>query len=113
VKQKPAVIREFWSKVAAMGCIICGRPAQIAHCHGASIVEKMGEPKAKGKKLARYDWLVLPLCVWHHLDGDLALDKDPKGWEIVFGRQVDWIDVIASRLGLNLWKLAGVLELRA
>ena len=41
-----AAIRRHWTRVAAMGCVVCGGPAEIAHCHGGSIVERMQEPKA-------------------------------------------------------------------
>ena len=47
-----AAVRRYWDQVAALGCVICGGPAEIAHCHGGSITERMQEPKAKGKKLA-------------------------------------------------------------
>lgn len=61
-----APVKRYWNKVAAMGCIITGGPAEIAHCHGGSLIEhgrSMGRDyqKAKGKKLAHMDWLVLPI----------------------------------------------------
>ena len=46
------------SKVSALGCLICGSPAEIHHprfCCGMS-------QRAK-------DWLAVPLCKYHHQDG--------------------------------------------
>lgn len=90
-----------------MGCLICQSPAEIAHCHNGSIRERMGEPKAKGKKLSRYDWLVLPLCGLHHRDtSPLGLDRNVAAWESQFGTQAFYIDQICVALGVNLWERA-------
>jgi len=97
-------VRRYWTKLADSGCLITGRPAQIAHCHGGSIVERMQEPKAKGKKLARLDWLVLPLCPEEHT----MLDRDVATWERLRGPQAYWIDVLCKRYGVDLWMLAQV-----
>lgn len=107
-------IRVFWSELARTGCILHGCHAEIAHCHGGSIVERMGEPKAKGVKLARMDWLVLPLCpAAHRLGGKrpdgtvvLALDNDVEAWEKAYGKQADYIDYIGAWFSLDLWALA-------
>ena len=102
-----AAVRKYWDKVAALGCVICGGPAEIAHAHGGSVRDKMQEPKAKGKKLPRLDWLVLPVCHWHHRDtSPCGLDRDVEQWESVYGTQVMWIDRIAAKLGVDVWELA-------
>jgi hypothetical protein len=89
--------------LAGIGCIVHGGcPAQIAHAHNGSIRERMGEPKAKGKKLARYDWLVLPLCPALHAE----LDANVLAWEAKYGTQAEWIDLLCHRLGRDLWALA-------
>lgn len=103
-----AAVKRYWSQVAALGCCICGGPAEIAHAHGGSIVEKMGEPKAKGRKLPRYDWLVLPLCPPHHR-GNRGLDiAGGHIWETWHGPQVGHIDRLIQQLGLDVWALAQV-----
>ncbi len=99
-----AAVKRYWSKVAELGCIICERPAQIAHCHNGSVRERMRECKAKGKKLARFDWVVLPLCPQHHHE----LDVGVRAWETCYGTQVYWIDRIANWLGVRVWELAQV-----
>ena len=102
-----AAVKRYWGRLAWMGCIICGAPAEIAHCHGGSIVERMQEPKAKGKKLPRYDFLVLPLCPPHgRHPWPLALDSDVAAWERRFGTQASYIDLLAGKTGINLWELA-------
>lgn len=102
-----AAVRRYWTRVAALGCCICGGPAEIAHCHGGSIVERMKEPKAKGKKLARLDFLVLPLCPAHHRDtSPLGLDRNVAEWEAVYGEQARWIDRMSKQLGVDVWTLA-------
>lgn len=50
--------KTYKDKVASMGCIICGSPANLHHprfCIGMS----QRSP----------DWLVIPLCKEHHQDG--------------------------------------------
>lgn len=102
-----ASVRRYWGRLAAMGCILCGGPAEIAHAHGGSIVERMQECKAKGKKLARYDWLVLPLCYAHHQDtSPVGLDRDVRAWERRFGSQASYIDLLCGKTGINLWELS-------
>jgi len=98
--------RRYWDRVSAMGCVICHGVAEIAHCHGGSLVEKTGV-KAKGVKLRYMHWLVLPLCVVHHRDtSEEGLDRDVGAWEARFGSQVGWIDVLITRTGVNVWELA-------
>lgn len=103
---KPAAVRRYWNQLAAMGCIISGGPAEIAHCHGGSITERTGE-KAKGVKLAYMDWLVLPLAPrYARHPYPLALDTDVEAWEARYGTQAEWIDRMIARTGVNVWEKA-------
>jgi hypothetical protein len=97
-----AAQRRFWGRLAELGCIVCGRPAQIAHAHSGSVRERTQEPKAKGKKLQRLDWLVIPMCPFHHG----LLDCDVKGFEAIYGPQAGMIDRLCKHFGLNLWTLS-------
>ena len=102
-----AAVRRYWNRLVQRGCLVCGGPAEIAHTHGGSIVERMQEPKAKGKKLARYDWLVLPLCPRHGRDPyPGALDSSVEEWENEYGPQAMYIDAFCHEYGLDLWSLA-------
>jgi hypothetical protein len=99
-------IAEHWSKVAAMGCLICGGPAEIAHCHGGSVSERLQEPKAKGKKLPRLDWIVAPLCPFHHRLGKISYDTTRTTFEDYHGPMAGYLDEIARVTGVDIWKLA-------
>lgn len=99
-----AAVRRYWNRVAELGCCVCGLPAQIAHAHNGSIRDRMQEPKAKGKKLPRLDWLVLPICDSHHR----SLDADVHRWERVHGEQAAHIDRLILKLGVPVWDLARV-----
>lgn len=101
-----AAQRRYWDRLVADGCVLDDAPAEIAHAHGASIVERMQEPKAKGVKLRRYHWLVLPLCPIHHRVGNQSLDDNPERWEREHGAQASWIDLLCHRHGMDLWALA-------
>jgi hypothetical protein len=46
---------EWMSKVAALGCIICGAPAQLHHPR-----------EGVGKAQRSPNWCVIPLCEPHH-----------------------------------------------
>jgi hypothetical protein len=89
-----ADVKRYWSLIVKDGCILCGGPAEIAHCHGGSIVERTKQPKAKGKKLPRFDWLVLPLCPLH------GREPYPTG-----------LDLLVIGTGIDVWALAGVKEI--
>jgi hypothetical protein len=102
-----AAQKRYWGRLVADGCLICGSPAEIAHAHGGSIVERMQEPKARGKKLDRMNWLVLPLCPYHGRNSNESLDvAGPAWWEAHFGKQAAHIDRLAERYGIPLWALA-------
>ena len=54
--------KEFNQKLADMGCIVCGAPAEIHHVTTFSGV---------GKRSEAAKWLKIPLCPGHH-----RLEKD-------------------------------------
>jgi hypothetical protein len=102
-----AAIRRYWTAVVEDGCILCGGPAEIAHCHGGSIAEKLQEPKAKGKKLPYMDWLVLPLCPHHgRAEYETGLDRNVDEWETIYGDQTKWLDAVKRRTGIDPWEMA-------
>jgi hypothetical protein len=101
-------VQRYWDRVARVPCLISGGPAEIAHCHGGSMVPLMG-PHAKGKKLARFDWLVLPLAPhYHRAEYRTGLDRDVKAWERMHGSQVMWIGQLIANLGVDVWAMAGI-----
>lgn len=100
-----AAVYRYWSKIAAYGCLVCGADAEIAHCHGGSLTPITGV-KAKGKKLAYMDWLVLPLCPRCHRTGPHSLDLAPNDFERIHGKQTEHIARLIERTGVNVWALA-------
>lgn len=107
--------KRYWNRIIQLGCVAivdgkamaCGSAAEIAHGHGGSIVERMQEPKAKGKKLARCHWIVLPLCPPHGREPyPDALDTNVELWELVYGPQAKYIDWLITITGVDVWALA-------
>jgi len=106
-----AAVQRYWTRLAAMGCIITGGPAEIAHCHGGSLLIRGRElgrdyTKAKGKKLDYMDWLVLPISPEHHRLASNSLDLNVEAWERAHGTQVYWIDKMIKRTGIDVWDFA-------
>jgi hypothetical protein len=50
---------EWKARVAALGCLICGRPANLHHVR-----------EGQGMSQRASDWLVVPLCREHHQGAD-------------------------------------------
>lgn len=97
-------IRRFWFRVAALGCVVCGNPAEIAHVVGKpSVTERIREPKPKGKKLQRHDFLVLPACPFHHRLAPDSLDLNPREFERRYGPVAGHLDAIAAVLDVDVW----------
>lgn len=106
-----AAIRRYWSRVVALGCAVHGPgcAAEIAHCIGKpSVTERVQEPKPKGRKLPRHDWLVIGLCPPLHRLSCYSLDYAPKEWEATHGPVATMIDRIAAKLGVDVWRLSQV-----
>jgi len=65
-------------------------------------------PHAKGKKIPRFDWLVLGLCPDHGREQFGGLDANVGEWERAHGTQVKHLVRLAVGLGVNVWKEAEV-----
>jgi len=104
-----AAIKRFWNRVVGLGCLVHGHGCEPEICHvigKPSVTERTKEPKPRGKKLPRHDWLVIPLCpALHRLDND-SLDLNAKAFEAEHGPVADMVDRIAARLGVPVWDLA-------
>lgn len=101
-----AAVRKHWTRVAALGCLICGSPAQIAHCHGPSLCER--DPrflKPKGKKLPWQDWLVIPLAPLLHVE----MDCDPAYFAARYGTPAQLLDIVCAQLDVDVWAQARAL----
>jgi hypothetical protein len=100
-----AEILRHWDRVAELGCVCCGRPAEIAHAHGGSLLG-LGIYRAKGKKPS--DWLTLPICPEHHRVEHKGLDYSPRLWEERWGTQVRYLNWVSDRVGYDVFERAGV-----
>lgn len=100
-----AVVRRYWSLLAASGCIVHGEGCapQIAHAIRAPDVQaRVQEPKPKGKKLPRHDWLVIPLCPPLHF----MFDNNPALFDQRYGLASEYIDQLAARFRVPIWELS-------
>lgn len=89
MKQPTKKQRERWSKIAELGCIICGGQAELHHC-GTGF---------GGRKNHDY---VIPLCYEHHrgaygIDGRQKLSK--KQWQKIHGSERSLHEKVKQLLG--------------
>ena len=103
----PAV-KEHWNRVANLGCILTGRPAEIAHCHGGSI-KLLGSEFRPGWGQKQNDWLVIPLAPELHRIGPDSLDGGSvDAWEVRWDSQLKLLLELSWQLGYSVFKKAGV-----
>ncbi len=79
--------RERWSKIADLGCLLCGGPAEIHHCFTG----------AGGRK--NHD-KVIPLCPEHHR-GKNGIDGryiSKKQWQAIYGTEQELLDRLEKML---------------
>ena len=98
-------LKDHWSRVAELGCLISQGPATLHHCHGGSM-RQFGVLRGTSQKVS--DWLVIPIAMKYHT-GDQGVDFiGVETWEKRFGTQVDFIDEVCLALNVNVWKKAGI-----
>lgn len=75
--------RDYLSKVASLGCIICGGIAEIHHIRTG---------QGMGKKSSNFE--VIPLCPNHHRNGGygIAFHAGKKAFEAKYGTQQELMD---------------------
>lgn len=121
--RKPAVPREIkdhWTRVANMGCLISGsRDSTIHHVHGGSIREFFGERCMPGTAQKQNDWLVIPIAERFHtgecgIDNGMGRFKGVAAWEEQFGTQLSMLErvraVMLGKHGYDIYEKAGVLD---
>lgn len=85
--------RSHLSAVAALGCLLCGAPAEIHHCRRDP---ETGEHLGLGQRASNFH--VLPLCPIHHRTGGMgtAYHAGPRAWESIHGTETElWYRVQA------------------
>lgn len=95
-------LKQYWSEVAQLGCVVCLRPAQLHHVRGGSCRGLAG----MGQKAN--DWLVIPLCMEHHTGslGIHATTNSVTEWEQRNGRQSYHLRKVSAKLGVNILAMA-------
>jgi len=76
-------------RVAALGCILCGRPAEIHHLRGGQGMAQRADDKE-----------VIPLCSEHHRDGGrgTAIHAGRESFEARFGTERELLEEVNWRL---------------
>lgn len=82
--------KEHLGRVAALGCVICGCPANVHH---------MRTGKGMGQRASHYE--TFPLCHYHH-QGSMGIHHmGTKAWQAMFGRELDFVNEVNARLGVK------------
>ena len=86
MKSPTAVQKKRFSKIAELGCVICGSPAQIHHCN-----TYMGGGRDHDK--------VIPLCPNHHTAGGfgVAIHAGKAKFEELYGSEEELLNQIENR----------------
>jgi hypothetical protein len=82
--------------VAALGCVVCRRPAIIHH------VKPRYRRPGDDTHVWRDDRYVLPVCDEHHRNYGVlgvALEAGEDVWMKRHGTQASWLDWVATELG--------------
>lgn len=81
--------REHMSRVAALGCLICQRPAQIHHIRAG---------QGMGQRASHFE--TIPLCPQHHQDGGygVALHSGQRTWEEIHGTERELLRKTLERI---------------
>ena len=99
-----AEIKRHWDRCRDVGCIVAGGDAEIAHCHGGSVIGELGYHWQPGMAQRQNHWLVLPLSPALHR-GRFGLDTHPggvTGWERMYWSQMVLLRELSDELGYDV-----------
>ena len=71
-----AAERAYMGRVAEIGCIVCGSPAQVHHIR-----------EGQGMAQRASNYLVIPLCPEHHT-GSFSVHKSPRQFKDIYGDEL-------------------------
>lgn len=74
-----------------MGCILCGRPAEVHHC----IHDRYSTKR-------RSNWDVIPLCPEHHRIGPEAIHTDKEAWREKHGPDYSYLPIVMKIVGRRM-----------
>lgn len=98
-------LKEYWTFLRDIGCMVCRGPTNIHHCVGGSISDA-GIGRAMSRK--NNDWLVIPLCHNHHQGSQGLHTIGVRTWEQQFGSQRSFVEALALRVSFPLLERAGL-----
>ena len=105
-QQEPMHLIQYHEKLKSLGCVICQTQTTLClhHVLGGSVA-RVGIDKGLALKVS--DWLVLPLCLNHHVGNEGIHQIGVLTWENKFGSQLHYLKTIGNIFELNLFELAG------
>ena len=96
MKRRPTKAeRAYMTRVAELGCVICGCPAEIHHCRAG---------QGLGQR-ATHIGGVIPLCPMHHRSGGhgIAFHAGKRTWQDKFGTEAEHLQTVEHQLKENQW----------
>ena len=87
------LLREYKSMVASFGCMVCGQQASLHHPRFCS-----------GMAQRSSDWLVIPLCPYHHQSGGYgtAIHAGQQAFEQNHGTEEQLLAKVIERAYVRL-----------
>ena len=78
--------KDHLDAVAALGCLVCGAPANIHHLRRNP---ETGQHLGMGQRASHFH--VIPLCQFHHQTGGfgIAFHAGPREWERLHGTETE------------------------
>jgi hypothetical protein len=105
-KPKPKAIKDYWDKVASIGCMVTGHTSNLTihHVHGGSMRGVL--PRGYGMK---HDWMVIPLSAEYHT-GAFGIDTGlgVLTWEERYGTQLSFLLEVMKRTGVDPFEKSGL-----
>ena len=86
-KYKTKSERDYMSRVADLGCICCGQPAELHHPRSGI---------GKGQRASHFD--VIPLCPNHHRNGKVSIHLGKAQFERTFGTEKELLKKVKKGL---------------
>ena len=83
--------KKYLAAVAALGCLICERPAAIHHIRTGQGMSQRAGPRD-----------VLPLCGDHHQNGGygVAIHAGQEEWERLHGTELELVEQVRQLVGM-------------
>ena len=97
---------QYHRELKDLGCIICltKQGLNLHHVLGGSIAKAGIE---KGLALKVSDWLVIPLCINHHVGREGIHQIGVMTWENKFDTQLKYLKTLSNLYKINVFEKAG------